>query len=102
MDVVSDVALVGDERRPGVETHADVDRPGRQRVGECYCCSESTGRRGEGEEEGITLSVDLDPALCRARERVGMSLEPRAKTTAELKPPGVGASMQDPTTSQPA
>ena len=67
VDVVSDVALVGDERRPGVEAHADVDRAGRQRLGECCCCSESTGRRGEGEEEGISLGVDLDPALCRAR-----------------------------------
>ena len=81
--IVSDVALVGDERRPGVQADANVDRAGRQRLRERGCSRESAGRRREGEEEGVALGVDLDPALGRARlpdqptvlrERLGVRL----------------------------
>ncbi len=67
MHVVSDVALIGDERRPGVETDAHVDRAGRQRLRERSPSCESARRRREGEEEGVALGVDLDPAFGRTR-----------------------------------
>ena len=83
VDVVSDVPLVGDERRSGVEADADVDRAGRQRLGERSGCREGAGRRRKSEEEGISLCVDLDATLGRARlpddpavlgERLGVRL----------------------------
>ena len=58
--VVSDVSLIRDERRPCVETDADVDRAGRQRFRERSRGGESAWSCREGEEEGVALGVDLD------------------------------------------
>jgi hypothetical protein len=38
MDVISDVALVGDERRARVKADAQVDRPRCKRLGHRLCC----------------------------------------------------------------
>ena len=67
VDVAADVALLGEERRAGV--HADrapgsgPDASARR----CGGCRERGGRGREGEEEGVALRVDLDPALGGAR-----------------------------------
>ena len=83
--VVSHVALVGDERRPGVETDADVDRARRQRLREPSRGRKSTGSGRKGEEEGVALGVNLDAAFRGARvpdeaavlgERLGVCLCP--------------------------
>ena len=67
VDVVSDVALIRDERRTRVQADTQMDRPRcesvRHRLSRCNRSSD--GR--EGEEEGVSLVVDLDPALGRAR-----------------------------------
>ena len=67
MDVVSDVALVREKRRPGVQADADLDRAGGEGAGERGGGRERTGCGREGEEEGIPLRVHLDSALGRAR-----------------------------------
>ena len=67
VDVVSDVSLIGDERRPGVETNAHVDRAGRERLCERGRRRECAGRGRKGEEEGISLGIDLDATLGGAR-----------------------------------
>ena len=90
--VASYVALVGDERRPGVKAHTHVDGTGRQRFREHGRGRESTGRRREGEEEGVALRIDLDSVLGGAclpddptvlGERLGVGL--RAELVQELR-----------------
>ena len=65
--VVSDVAFVRHERRACVQADAHMDRAGRQRLCKRSRSCERAGRRREGEEERISLGVDLDPALGRTR-----------------------------------
>ena len=73
MDVDADIALVGAERSAGVDTHPNADRStlerGPRRVGR----RQAVGRIGEGEEEGVSLGVDLDAAelLERRADRLG-------------------------------
>ena len=67
VDVSADVALVGEKRRPGVQADPDLDRAGGERLGERRRRSERPRRRREGEEEGVALGVDLDPAVGGAR-----------------------------------
>jgi hypothetical protein len=67
VDVVPDVTLVGHERSPGVQTHPDLDRSGSERLGESGGGRQRSGRRREGEEEGVSLGIDLDAPLGRAR-----------------------------------
>ena len=66
VDVGPDVALVGQQRGAGVEADADPDRsprPGRRvRLGRR---GQRAGRGREGDEEGVALGVDLDPAVAR-------------------------------------
>ena len=67
MDVVADVALLGEQRRPGVEpgTHADRARGKRLRHGRGG--REGARRRREREEERVALRIDLDSAAGHAR-----------------------------------
>jgi hypothetical protein len=63
VDVSADIALVGEQRRSRMDAHPDANGTG----GELF----TRGRRGrqrawcrwEGDEEGVALRVDLDPAL---------------------------------------
>lgn len=52
VDVNSDVPLVGHGWGAGVEPHPHADRTGLERRGRA-------GRRGERDEEGVALRVDL-------------------------------------------
>ena len=83
--VVFHVALVGDERRPGVETDADVDRARCQRLREPGRGRKSAGSGRKGEKEGVALGVNLDAAFRGASvpdeaavlgERLGVCLCP--------------------------
>ena len=67
VDVVADVALLGDERRARVQADPHLDRARRERLGHRRGRGERPGARREGEEEGVALRVDLDPALGGAR-----------------------------------
>ena len=61
--VASDVALLGEERRPGMQADPHPDRPRGQLAGQRLGGRQRTRCRREGEEEGIPLRVDLDAAL---------------------------------------
>ena len=67
VDVRSDVALVGDVGRPGVDPHAHADRSGREhllRLGGGGNC----GRRGgERDEERVALRIHLDTVVVKER-----------------------------------
>ena len=67
VDVVSDVALIRDERRTRVQADTQLDRPRCQSVRHRLRCRNRPLDGREGEEEGVSLVVDLDPALGRAR-----------------------------------
>jgi hypothetical protein len=81
VDVVSDVALLGEERRAGVQAHPDLDRTRGERLGEGSRRSERIRRGPEGEEEGVALRVHLDPALA------GAGLPDQAPVLGERRPP---------------
>jgi len=83
VDVLSDVAFVGHERRTGVQTYPEMDRSGVETLRDhprglhCARCG------GERNEKRVALGVDLDPALLRTRlaydppvlrERLGVPL----------------------------
>jgi hypothetical protein len=85
VDVRSDVALLGEERRSGVQAAANLDRAGRERLGEGRGGGERPRGGRKGEEEGVALRVDLHPALSSAGladdpavlgERLGVTLLP--------------------------
>jgi hypothetical protein len=60
VDVLADVTLVGDDRSPRVEAHADADRPVRE-PGLCLRGGpERARRRWKRVEERVALCVDLD------------------------------------------
>jgi len=63
VNIVADVALSGQERRAGVDTDANRDRPARDVARRL----ERARRRREGEEERVTLRVDLRAAVSRTR-----------------------------------
>ena len=66
MDVTPDVTLVSDERRSGVQADANPDRTRRERLRAFARCRERSRSRRKGEEEGIALSVHLDPVVAGA------------------------------------
>ena len=70
VDVVSDIALLGKKRRPGVQADAHQDRAGGERLRYARGSSERSRRGREGEEEGIALRVHLDPGFCPAASRI--------------------------------
>ena len=65
--VVSDIALVGDERRPSVQADSHVDRAGRQRLRERGCSRESA-RRGRNAKKKASpwVSTSTPPAAVHA------------------------------------
>ncbi len=83
VDVVSDVALRGDQRCPRVQPDPNLDRSLGEGVGEAGRSRERFRCRREGEEEGVPLGIDFDPSLRRTRlaydsamlgQRVGVRL----------------------------
>ena len=83
MHVVADVALLCQQRRPGVQPDPHPDRARSERLRHRRRRSERARRRREREEERIALRVDLDATLGSAGladhapvlgERVGVRL----------------------------
>ena len=65
--VDANVAFLGQMRAAGVDAHAHPDRArGQSGLGRLRR-SQSTGGRGEGDEDGIALRIDLDAAVGTAR-----------------------------------
>jgi len=67
VDVVSDIALLGEERRPRVQTDAHLGRPGGEPLRHRRSRLERPWRGRKSEEERVSLSIDLDAALAGAR-----------------------------------
>ena len=63
MHVLADVPLVRQERRAGVQTDAHADRPAHERADGVGRGSEGSGCGREGDEERVSLRVDLDSAV---------------------------------------
>ena len=74
VDVRSDVALVGDVRRPGVDPHAHADRSRRKHL-LCFGSSGNRGRRGgEREKERVALRIHLDTVVANERLTQGAAM----------------------------
>ena len=65
--VDADVTLSSQDRLAGMDAHPHADRLGRQRVLGLARREQRLPRVGEGDEEGVALRVDLDPAVRRER-----------------------------------
>jgi hypothetical protein len=74
VDVGAHVALLRHLRRAGVNPHADAERTPRERALRLPSCRHGLGRRGKGHEEGVALSVHLDPAVRGARAPQGSAV----------------------------
>ena len=95
--VVSDVALVGDERRPGVQTDANVDRAGRQRLREGGRSSESTGCRGNAKKKASPCVSTSTPPPAEHASR--MIRRCSASASAYASAPSACRSVVEPSTS---
>src|SRR5438034_2057874 len=62
MKVGTDVALVGGERRSRVQAHPHPDRTRREPFANRPSCVARSRRSREGNEEGVSLGVNLDTA----------------------------------------
>ncbi len=63
VDIHADVTFVGDDRLTRVQRHANANRSVCERDLSLAGCGERSGRVLEGNEEGISLCIDLDPAV---------------------------------------
>ena len=63
VDVEPGVALLGHDRLAGVDAHPHPDRTLGERLLPFACGRERVARPPEGDEEGVALRVDLDPAV---------------------------------------
>ncbi len=97
VNVVSDVALVGKQRRPCVEADAHLDRAGRERLRERRGGCNRTRRRGEREEERVALRVHLDAAPAAQASRITRRCSARASAYASA--PSSCSSFVEPSTS---
>ena len=61
--IAADVALLRDERRARVQSDSHLDRPRREPLGHRLGSGERSRRCGKGEEERVSLGVDLYPSL---------------------------------------
>ena len=68
VDVVPHIAFVGDERRAHVHADAQLNRAFCERFGDRLRRCDGSRCRGEGEEECVSLRVDLDAARRGARQ----------------------------------
>ena len=64
--VAADVALLGQERRTRVQANPHSDRAQGEALGEGRSRCDRARSRREGEEKGVSLGVDLDPAFSSA------------------------------------
>ena len=69
VDVVADVALLGQQRRPRVQADPHLDRAGGERLGHRRRRRDRARRGREREEERVALRVHLDAAVARRRPR---------------------------------
>jgi hypothetical protein len=74
VDVRSDVALLGDVRRPGVDPHAHADRSGRKHLLRFGGGGKRGRRGGERDEEGVALRIYFDPAVADKRLTQGAAM----------------------------
>ena len=74
VDVGSDVALVRDARRPGVDAHAYADRSRRKHLLSFGGRGERGRRGGERDEEGVALRVHFDPVVAYERFTKGAAM----------------------------
>src|SRR6266542_1976051 len=86
MKIEPDIALVGDERLPGVDTHAHAHPSRRERA-----LGVTRGRHrirglGERDEDRIALRVDFDPVVRgdRGAKKLSLRREYLAVAIAEL------------------
>jgi hypothetical protein len=64
--ISTDIALVGQQRRPCVQANTHLDRAGCERLREGRGGLNRSWCRREGEEERVSLRVDLDAVVTRA------------------------------------
>jgi hypothetical protein len=70
MDIRADVALLGQQRRAGVETDANADWSGAQRLGGFARCRQRAGGGGKGDEEASPwVSTSTPPWRSKASRR---------------------------------
>ena len=69
VDIETDVAVIGSFRGARVEAHPDSERPSAERGLARGSCGNSVGGSRERVEEGVTLSVNLDPSVAVERPR---------------------------------
>ena len=74
VDVGSDVALVRDARRPGVDAHAYADRSGRKHLLRFGGGGKRSRRSRERDEEGVALRVHFDPVVTYERRTKGAAM----------------------------
>ena len=67
--VETDVALRRQGGRAGVKSHPDANRAVGKSLNRPPCGSRCSSRRREGDEEGVTLRVHLDPAVAAITSR---------------------------------
>jgi hypothetical protein len=67
VDVGTYVPFPGYTRCARVDAHPHADRPAVQLPLRFGCCRQRLGRRREGHEEGVTLSIDLHPVMTGER-----------------------------------
>ena len=95
VDVLSDVAFVGNPRRSGMDAYTDADRQLPQSFLRLARCHECPGRGLEGIEEGVTLRVNLHAPVtgegCAQQDsmlsqgiRIGVRAEPVQKSRRTL------------------
>ena len=65
MDVGADVAVLRDERCSRVQAHTQTDWASSDALVDATRGFQGCRRRGERNEEGVALRVDLDPILLR-------------------------------------
>jgi len=67
VNVRSDIAFLGDVRRPGVDPYAHADRSGRKHLLRFGGSGKRGRRSGERDEEGVALRIHLDPVVADER-----------------------------------
>ena len=97
VDVVPDVTLVREQRRPRVQPDPNADRARRERLRHRGCGRKRTRCGREGEEERVALGVHLDPAVGRQTSRTSARCSARA--SAYLSAPSSCSSLVEPSTS---
>ena len=67
VNVLADIALLRDSRRPGVDPNAHLDRSGLEHLLRFAGSSDCSRRCGEGDEERVALRIHLDAVVADER-----------------------------------